>query len=64
LANASATPSGSPSIRMPVSRYTPGAASASARTLRALRAPSAASAMTGTNSIAATVASGSRSMAT
>ena len=40
-----------------------GTASASAAALRGVRAPSAASAITGRNSIAATVPSGSRSMA-
>ena len=63
LASASATPSGSPSSLTSVRRYTPPTASASAAAFRHVRVPSAASAITGRNSIAATVPSGSRSIA-
>jgi hypothetical protein len=61
--NANITPTGSPSSRTSVRRYTPPTAAASATPLRAVRIPSAASTITGRNSIAATVPSGSRSIA-
>ena len=63
LAKAIATPSGSPARRTSVSRYTPATASSRANALRRVRPPAAASAITGRNSIAATVPSGSRSIA-
>ena len=63
LAKAKARPRGCASIRMPVRRWTPGTASTSVPAFRGVRAPSAASRMTGRNSIAATVPSGSRSIA-
>ena len=63
LAKANAMPSGSPARCTPVSAYTPATAMDSATTFRCERAPSAASAITGRNSIAATVASGSLSIA-
>ena len=56
-------PSGSATSRTSVRRYTPATAAASASPFRAVRSPSAASAITGRNSIAATVPSGSRSIA-
>src|SRR6266536_1329610 len=64
LANAKAIPTGSPANSTRVRRYTPAAAAVTAVTLRPTRAPISASAIGPMNSIAATVASGSRSIET
>ena len=63
LPNANAIPSGSPVTCTETRLYTPATASASANPLRTERTPTAASAITGRNSIADTVPSGSRAIA-
>ncbi len=63
LPNASATPSGSPRSWTATSANTPATASTSASPLRSERTPIAASRITGRNSIADTVPSGSRAIA-
>ena len=63
LAKANANPTGSPASRMAVSVATPPTARARASRLRRVRAPAAASTTVPRNSMAPTVASGSRSMA-
>jgi hypothetical protein len=63
LAKAKPKPTATPRSWTRVSTYTPATASASATLLRPERNPSAASRMTGRNSIADTVPSGSRAIA-
>ena len=63
LPNANANPSGCPAMRMPVIVATPATASARAAALRLVLAPRAASSTVPRNSMAPTVASGSRSTA-
>jgi len=63
LPNANTNPSGSAVSRIAVSVATPPIVSARAATFRGVRAPAAASAIVPRNSIAPTVASGSRATA-
>ena len=63
FANARPKPSQTPRSWTRVSTYTPATASPSAAQLRAERRPTAASRITGRNSIADTVPSGSRAIA-
>ena len=63
LANANATPSGSPLSSTVTSANTPATASTSATPFRSERTPIAASTITGRNSIADTVPSGRRAIA-
>jgi hypothetical protein len=63
FANAHAIPSGSAEKRTSLISPTPATAASRAAAFRGVRAPAAASATTGTNSIAATVPRGTRSIA-